>query len=820
MKKTFIFLLFFILVFSLFYAEVLSLMPYPKSLKLKDEKFIINNGFNFKIISDKSKRVRYAINDFLKFVSNETGIDFYFKDGKKDFSIRYDSVINLNFKMNESYYLDISKDSIILKAKTDIGIIRGIQTLKQLLQSDKDNYFFPCIEIRDEPRFSWRGLLIDSSRHFIPIGVLINNLKAMSFLKMNVLHLHLTDDQGFRIESKVFPLLHKKSSDGNYYTQDQINRLIKFADLLGIRVVPEFDIPAHTASWIHAYPKLGSSDKSFDMIRTYGVQNPVMDPTKKYVYKFLKKFFKEMTRLFPDEYIHIGGDEVNGVEWKSSERIKSFMKRKKIKTLEELQQYFNKRIYKILSKYHKKIVGWDEIYQKGLNKEFVIQSWRGKKFLIDSAKNGYYTILSNGYYIDLSQPTYFHYNNDPIPEFSNLKENEKKHILGGEATMWAEIVSEENIDSRIWPRTVAIAERFWSPSYIKDVNFMYKRLKRINILLENCGIFHIKNREMMLRRMVKDNNIEDLKVLANLVSPLMWYNRHKSKKYSIFTPLSRFVDSVRIDPDIPREFELLVDKYLILNDKESKNNIIYYLSIWKNNYENLKPIIDKNPVLKEIKPLAFYLSELSKVALRKLKGEKININEIEKVIEDSKKPYAELKLRVSDSLERLIYKDIKKEICVIKTNYGDMEFKFYNKVAPLTVLNFKKLIRNGFYNGKMFYRIVKGHVIQAGDGGENNYPIIRAEFNKNKHVVGTLGLARGSDPDSGSTEFYICVAPRPHLDGKYTVFGQLIKGFDVLKKIENVEVNKRFVGKEKKIAFHSPKKPVIIKVIELKLRNT
>ncbi len=800
-------------------TQDLDLMPYPENIKLNDGKLIIKNDFNFKITPFKNKRIEFAIRDFMSFLSKRTGIDFYFENKKTDFIISYKKTIKLNFKMDESYNLDIKNNSVILKANTDIGIIRGIQTLKQLLTNDKNNFYFPNTSINDEPRFYWRGLLIDTSRHFIPIEVLKRNLNAMAFVKMNVLHLHLTDDQGFRIESRTFPLLHKNSSDGYYYTQNEIKDLIKYANLLGIRIVPEFDIPAHTASWIFAYPYLGSLEKPFKMIRTYGVQNPVMDPSKKQVYKFLKKFFKEMTGLFPDDYIHIGGDEVNGVEWKKSERIKKFMKKKNIKNLEDLQQYFNKKVYKILKKFNKKIVGWDEIYKKGLNKEFVIQSWRGKNFLLNAAKNRYYTILSNGYYIDLSQATHYHYNNDPLPEFIKLTKDEKEYVLGGEATMWAEIVSKENIDSRIWPRSIAIAERLWSPEYIKDVDFMYKRLKRVNLLIEECGVTHIKNREMMMRRLTGNKNTNALKVLSEVVSPLRWYKRHKFKTYSFYSPLSRFVDCIEIDPEIAREFNKIVDKYLILNDKESETRIRYYLNLWKNNHKEIKSLIEANPLLREIEPLSLYLSELSELALKSLDNKlELNENHTEKLIESSKKPYAELKLRVSDSIEKLIYKKIKQEICIIKTNYGDMTFSFYEKDAPFTVLNFKNLIKNGFYNGKRFYRVVKGHVIQAGDGGENNYPGVKAEFNKNKHIVGSLGLARGSEPDSGSTEFYICVAPRPHLDGKYTVFGQLIKGFDVLKRIENVEVIKHFLGKDKKIAFHTPKKPVIIKVIELKLK--
>ncbi len=150
------------------------------------------------------------------------------------------------------------------------------------------------------------------------------------------------------------------------------------------------------------------------------------------------------------------------------------------------------------------------------------------------------------------------------------------------------------------------------------------------------------------------------------------------------------------------------------------------------------------------------------------------------------------------------------EVCVIKTNYGDMQFMFFEDAAPLTVGKFKNLVNNGFYDSLTFYRVVKDHVIQAGDGGENDIPTVVAEFNEYPHVVGTVGLARSTDPNSGSTEFYICLIPRPHLDGKYTVFGQLMEGYEVLEEIGNIEIVEQFVGEEKNIAFHTPKEPVII----------
>ncbi len=825
MKKNITLIIFFMIftIVSGFGNSIDKLMPIPYKVEQNNGKLFVKGGFTIDIKGIPSSRVENGVKEFIKEISDKTGMDIVSLKPLHTLEIEYKKSIKLTSIMDERYEIMISERGIKLQADTDIGIIRGLQTLYQLLSVESDGYYFPFVKIQDKPRFHWRGLMIDVSRHFIPIDVIKRNIKGMSFLKMNVLHLHLTDDQGFRIECKTFPKLHLLASDGDYYTKTQMKDIIRFADERGIRVVPEFDMPAHTASWLVAYPELASIPEKYRMIRTYGVKDPVMDPSNKKVYKFLKKFFKEMCKLFPDEYIHIGGDEVNGVQWKKSEKIKKFMKKNNIKDFEELQQYFNRKIFKILRKRGKKIIGWDEIYKNGMDKDVVIQSWRGRKTLYDTAKNGYYSILSNGYYIDLSQPAKEHYLNDPIPENSGLAKEEEKRILGGEATMWAELVSPENIDSRIWPRTAAIAERFWSPQRIKDVGYMYKRLKYIKVMLEEFGLTHIKNRDMILRRIKGDENIKYMKILNDLVIPLKYYRRHGSKKWTIFTPLTRFVDAATPDPDILNYFPSIVDRYILTEDKTLESKIIKLLNIWKSNDEKLEPIIENNPILNEIKSLSENLSKLSVLALQAIKMKKERdklsnefVEKAEKTIKESKKPAGELKLAIVEPLEKIITSSYKREVCVIKTNMGEMSFVFYDKEAPKTTLNFRKLIRDGFYNGKEFYRVVKGHVIQAGDGGENNYPKVKSEFNKNPHIIGAVGLARGVDPDSGSTEFYICVAPRRYLDGKYTVFGQLISGYDILKKIESVKVKKIYLDKKKKIAFHIPINPVIIEKIFIK----
>ena len=219
--------------------------------------------------------------------------------------------------------------------------------------------------------------MIDVGRHFMPLDVLRRNLDGMEAVKLNVFHWHLSENQGFRVESKKLPKLHQKGSDGNYYTQAEIKDLIAYAADRGIRIVPEFDMPGHSTAWFVGYPEIASGPGPYAIERNWGVMDPAMDPTNEKTYKFLETFIGEMTKLFPDKYFHIGGDEVNGKEWDRNSKIQEFMHSHNIKSNAELQAYFNEHVSKIVSKNNKIMVGWDEILQPSLPKNIVIQSWRG-----------------------------------------------------------------------------------------------------------------------------------------------------------------------------------------------------------------------------------------------------------------------------------------------------------------------------------------------------------------------------------------------------------------------------------------------------------
>jgi len=468
---------------------------------------------------------------------------------------------------DESYALDVGQSQIVLRAPTAVGAMRGLETFLQLARRDQAGWCLPVVSIRDAPRFPWRGLLIDVGRHWQPVEAIERNLDAMAVVKLNVLHLHLTEDQGFRIESLTHPELQAKGSDGLYFTQAQMRGIIAYAAGRGIRVVPEFDIPGHTTSWVVSHPELASLPGPYGIERHWGVFNPVLDPTNEATYALLGDFLGEMAALFPDGFIHIGGDENNGVQWNANPRIQEFIRAHGLRDNGGLHTYFNGRIAAILAKDGKRLVGWDEILQPGLPLGSVIHSWRGTEALAAAAALGYDGILSNGYYIDLCYPASQHYLVDPIPASSALTPAQRAHVLGGEATMWGEWITLETIDSRIWPRTAAIAERFWSPQGVRDVADMYRRLASVSDRLGEAGTLHERNRDVMLRHLIGENldvpGADSLRTFLAVIEEVKGYRRGALQIWSNqLVPLIGIADAAQPESAPSRDFAGAVDRML------------------------------------------------------------------------------------------------------------------------------------------------------------------------------------------------------------------------------------------------------------------
>lgn len=508
---------------------------------------------------------------------------------------------------NETYSLDITANAAHLHAATDVGAMRGLETLLQLVQADGSGFFLPAVSIEDTPRFRWRGLMVDCSRHFEPVEVIKRTLDGMAAVKLNVFHWHLTDDQGFRIESKVFPKLAGMGSDGEFYTQEQAREVVSYARARGIRVMPEFDIPGHAQSWFVGYPELASGPGPYSIERHFGIFDPVMDPTRTSTYKFIDQFLGEMAAIFPDPYMHIGGDENNGVQWTHNPRIQEFMKAHNLKDTAALQTYFNQQLLPILKKHGKYMVGWDEIFAPGLPKDVVIQSWQGFKSLAATAKQGYQGILSAGYYLDFTDE---HYLVDPLPADSDLTVEERARILGGEACIWGEHNTPHNIDSRIWPRTAAIAERLWSPQNVNNVDDMYRRLRVESLRLEALGLPHISTEDTGLRRLAGTTAIGPLRILTNVLEPVTWEQQGELQHTTQLTPLDDFVDTLPPDPPSRHEMQVLIREYLANRDPETRARLDATFGAWIAAGPQAQTLMAASPLLRDAEPRAKQLVDL------------------------------------------------------------------------------------------------------------------------------------------------------------------------------------------------------------------
>jgi hexosaminidase len=602
----------------------LPVMPLPAHVVQGQGQFVIDGSFGITLEGYTEPRLKRAQQRFLYTLSSETGIPLWRQAqfNQPNFVVKTagPSAPVQQLGEDESYHLEISANHVQLTAANPLGILHGLQTFLQLVRTTPQGFSVPVVTIDDQPRFPWRGLMIDVGRHFMPIPVIERNLDAMEAVKLNVFHWHLSDDQGFRVESEKFPLLQQKGSDGLYYTRAQIRQVIEYARDRGIRVVPEFDMPCHTTAWFAGYPQLASGKGPYQIARNWGVLDAAMDPTRQSTYQFLDPFIGEMAALFPDQYFHIGGDECDGKEWDANPRIQAFMHAHGLRDNAALQAYFTGRVQKLVAAHHKIMEGWDEVLQPNTPKDVLIQSWRGQTALAVAAKQGNRGILSTGYYIDLNQPASEHYLVDPLGgDAASLDPAEKARILGGEATMWSEYVTPESIDSRIWPRTAAIAERFWSPQQVRDVASMYERLAIVSRQLENYGVNADYYTDRMLQRMTGESDPAALKVLASVVQPPQGYERESLRSYNSFTPLNRLVDAVPPESETARKFNDLAK--VIASGKatpEQWQQARQWLTLWRDNDAKLQPLLGNSDLTADLVPVSRTLAQVATLGLQAL----------------------------------------------------------------------------------------------------------------------------------------------------------------------------------------------------------
>ncbi len=509
-------------------AQNVNIIPQPKQVIIKKGFFVMNgktailyNDQELKFLADYTSTTIKSLNKLKLTVKNRNGN----QPNIQSINLIVDSKTNA---AKEGYLLDVTSKAITIRGATSQGIFYGVQSLLQLMPV-KGESKIPALEIQDEPRFAWRGLLLDVSRHFFTIDEVKRLIDEMVIYKFNVLQLHLTDDQGWRIEIKKLPELTRvgawrvprtglwwdreppqegeAATYGGFYTQEQIRDLVVYASKRHVDILPEIEAPGHGLAAIASYPYLSSSGKSSKVnpgSKFYTIEDNSFCAGKESTFEFLDIVFTEVAELFPFEYIHIGGDECFKGFWKKCEDCQKRIKDNGLKDENELQSYFIKRVEKILQQKGKKLMGWDEILEGGLAPNATVMSWRGMDGGIAAAKANHHVVMSpNTYaYLDLFQgdpaiepPTYSMlrlntvYNFEPVPQGVD-----STFILGGQGNLWSESVPTfRHAEYMFWPRSFALAEVLWTPKSGRNWNNFIRRTENHLLRLDNADINYARS---------------------------------------------------------------------------------------------------------------------------------------------------------------------------------------------------------------------------------------------------------------------------------------------------------------------------------------
>ena len=509
------------------FAADINVIPIPVKVSEQRGEFTLPQNINIQYNTDEGKAIAGYLANKLK---TSTGYTVNVGNKKGNVTIS----INPKLKMHdEGYQLQVTAKGVNIKAKTGKGAFYGMQTFLQLLPAEVESanvvkgvkWVAQCCNIDDYPRFGYRGFHLDPCRHFITVENVKKQIDLMASLKVNTMHFHLTEDQGWRIEIKKYPKLTsigsiRKEGDGSYYggfyTQEQIKDIVSYAAKRYITVIPEVDLPGHMMAAISAYPELSCKGEQWSLRTVWGVEDIVMCPGKELMFNFLDDVFKEMVPLFPGKYFHIGGDECPKTSWKTcptcQKRIadKHLQADDKHTAEQKLQSYVIKRVEKMLEKYGKSIIGWDEILEGGLSENATVMSWRGIDGGIEAAKQGHDVIMtpgSGGMYLDWYQgdpriepitipsasfPMSNTYGFDPVPDVIR-EAGLGKHVLGVQCNNWSEYMySNAKMEYMMYPRSLALAEVAWSPLSRKNYTDFCKRLDANVVRLDQRHVnYHI-----------------------------------------------------------------------------------------------------------------------------------------------------------------------------------------------------------------------------------------------------------------------------------------------------------------------------------------
>lgn len=512
-----------------------ALMPWPEVLRPaanRDDVLALSGAFRPSFEGSPDARLERAVERFQTDVDRLTGGG---AEGEgPPLLIKVKPVASASGSVaGEAYSLTVSAEGVQLEADSPDAVLRGLATLRQLIERRNGGFGLPHVSIDDAPRFAWRGLMIDTSRHFVELDTLKRQIDAMERVKMNVLHFHISDNEGFRVESLRYPKLNQLGSHGQYYTQAEIRDLVVYAADRGVRVVPEIDLPAHTGAIMTAYPELAAN--SFDPNNRISMFSAAMDPTKPETYAFIRGLLEEMSGLFPDPYFHIGGDEVPAAAWTGNPAIVRFMADNGYADTVALQDHFFKEVNAIVHGLGKTSIGWEEVARQAVDDDVVVQAWRSSQAVSHITAQNNRAVVSAGYYLDLLWAGLDHYERDPLdvdatppdsPEKiigpapdTALSDDQRRLVLGGEAALWAETVTDEMVDHRLWPRAALMAERFWSPRDVRDPVDAMRRATVVQEGLRIQGLEDEANQRRMAAR-ISPRDAQALQTLADVTMPV------------------------------------------------------------------------------------------------------------------------------------------------------------------------------------------------------------------------------------------------------------------------------------------------------------
>jgi hexosaminidase len=619
-----------------------ALMPLPRAVAWNTGVLKLDEAFAIEWTGKHDARLDRAADRFKADIARLTGAAQAVRPGPK---LRIASGGDANA---ESYRLKVAADGVSLEADGPLGVLRGLATLRQLVETNPPGAALPYATIDDAPRFAWRGLMLDTARQFLTVETVERQIDAMERVKLNVLHMHLSDDQGFRVESRRYPKL-QTTGDGQFYTQAQVRALVAYAADRGVRIVPEFDVPGHTRAIADAYPELALSQPK--PANAFAALDRALDPTKEETYRFLDGLFGEMAGLFPDSNFHAGGDEVSDAVLMDHPHVRAFMEAKGIASKPALEGYFHARVAAILKKHGKTMIGWEEVAATGAAPtDVVIQAWQTSNATAKAVAKGHRTIVSAGYYLDLLEPASFHYGYDPLDTSAAgltpaeaekgrklsplmaavmtdaliakplppLTPDQEKLVLGGEAPLWTQLASEEMIDAYLWPRTAALAERFWSPRTVRDVDDLYRRLPVVQDQLRLQGVQDEASRQRMAARL-SPGAPEPVLMLLDLVGPTRnMAHDHRIlamlRGQKIVQDLNGLADAAPVDSLVARRFEARA-KAFAGGDRAQAETLRADLETWLANDARFQVVAKGRPALEAALPVSADVAALARAGL-------------------------------------------------------------------------------------------------------------------------------------------------------------------------------------------------------------